>query len=72
MSPQCQAAFEQLKQALYKEPIFQYPNTEKPYILVTDASHYAYCGLLTEAVESPGDLKPKVFMSGSFLETQQR
>ena len=32
--PQCQAAFEHLKKALCKEPILQYPNTEKPYTLV--------------------------------------
>ena len=45
---------------------------EKTYTLFTDASHYAYSGVLTQAVESPEDLRPVVFKSGSFSETQQR
>ena len=48
---QCQAAFEHLMQAFCKEPILQYPNMEKLYTLFTDASHYAYSGVLTQAVE---------------------
>ena len=40
-SLQCQAAFKNLTQALYKEPILQYPNMEKLYTLFTDTSHYA-------------------------------
>ena len=71
-SPQCQAAFEHLMQALCKEPILQYPNTEKTYTLFTDASHYTHSGVLTQAVESPEDLRPIAYTSGSFLETQQR
>ena len=52
-SPQCQAASEHLKKALYKGPIPQYPNMEKPYTLFTDASHNAYSRVLTQTVESP-------------------
>ena len=44
----------------------------KLYTLFTDASHFAYSGVLTQAVESPKDLKPVVFTSDSFLEMQQR
>ena len=50
-SLKCQAAFQHLKQALYKEPILQYPSMEKPYMLFTDASHYAYPEVLTQAAE---------------------
>ena len=50
--------FEHLKKMFGKEPILQFPNTEKSDTLFTDASHYAYSGVLTRAVESPDDLKP--------------
>ena len=45
---------------------------EKEYTLFTDTSHYAYSGLLTQAVESPEDLRPIAYTSGSFSEMQQR
>ena len=44
-------SFEHLKKELCKEPILQYPNTEKPYTLFTDASDYAYSRVLTQAVK---------------------
>ena len=66
------SSFEHLKQVLCKEPIFQYPSTEKPYTLFTDTNHYAYSGLLIKAVESPHDLRPVTSMLGSFLEIQQK
>ena len=40
-------------------------------MLFTDASQYEYSGVLTQAVESPEDLRPVVFTSGSFSEMQQ-
>ena len=49
----------------------QYPNTEKPYSLFTDTSHYAYSGVLNEVANSPEDLRPIVYTSGSFSDTQQ-
>ena len=42
----------------------------KPYMLFTDASHYAYSGVLIQPVESPEDLRSVAFTSGS--EIQQR
>ena len=45
---------------------------EKPYTLFTDASHYAYSGVLTQAVESPYDLRSIAYTSGSFFNVQQR
>ena len=45
---QCQKAFELLKEYLLKEPIFVYPDTDKPYTLYTDASKYAWAGVLTQ------------------------
>ena len=71
-SPQCQAAFKHLKQALCKEAILQYPSMEKPYTLFTDLSQYAHSGVLTQAVESFEDLRPVALTLGSFSEMQQR
>ena len=45
---------------------------EKPYILFTDGSHYACSEALTQAVESPEDLRPVAFTLRSFSEMQQR
>ena len=72
MSLQCQAAFEHPTKALCKEPILQCPNMEKPYPLFTDASHYAFSGILIQGVESPEDLRPIAYTSGLFSDTQQR
>ena len=65
-------SFEYLKNALCKEPFPQYPNMDKPYTLLTDASHYAYSRVLTKAVESPDDLRPIAYTSGIFSNMQQR
>ena len=48
-SKACQAAFEMLKEYLLKEPILKYPKTDQPYILYTDASKYAWAGVLTQS-----------------------
>ena len=52
------------------EPILQYPNMEKPYTMFADASHYAYSGVLTQAVESPEDLRPIAYSFCLFLDMQ--
>ena len=41
-------------------------------MLFTDASHYAYSGVLTQAVDSPKDLRPIAYTSDSFSNTQQK
>ena len=48
-SKACQAAFEMLKEYLLKEPILKYPKPDQPYVLYTDASKYAWAGVLTQA-----------------------
>ena len=48
-SKACQVAFEMLKEYLLKEPILKYPKLEQPYILYTDASKYAWAGVLTQS-----------------------
>ena len=39
------------KEALLKEPILKYPDPSKPYVLYTDASKYAWAGVLTQAYQ---------------------
>ena len=43
-----QACFELLKETLCTHPILQYPNLNKPYVLFTDASRYAWAGVLMQ------------------------
>ena len=45
---QFQKAFETLTNAFRKSPILGYPNWNKPYILFTDVSTYAWCTVLTQ------------------------
>ena len=45
---------------------------EKPYTLFTNANHYAYSRILTQAVESPDDLRSILYTSGSFSDTEKR
>ena len=47
----CQGAFEMLKEAILKEPILKYPDPNKPYVLYTNASKYAWAGVLTQSYQ---------------------
>ena len=51
-SDKCQISFELLKEALIKEPILRFPDPNKPYILYTDASKYAWSCVLTQTIHS--------------------
>ena len=45
----CQQSFDLLKSKLLESPILQYPDPNKPYVLFTDASKYAWsCVLMQE------------------------
>ena len=55
-----------------KKTILQYTDKNKLYTLFTDASNYAYPGILTEAVNGPDYLRTIACTSGSFSEIQQR
>ena len=48
-SDECQKAYDLLKEYLLKEPILRYPDPMLPYILYTDASKYAWAGVLTQS-----------------------
>ena len=42
LTPECQWTFQLLKDLLMAEPILKYPDPNKPYVLYTDASKYAW------------------------------
>ena len=54
------------------KPILQYPNAQKPYTLFTNTGHYAYPGVLIQAVDGPDDLRPIAYTLGLFSDMQQR
>ena len=68
----CQGAFEMLKEALLEEPILKYPDLNKPYILYTDASKYAWTGVLTQSYQHKDEKgvkeihHPTTYISGLF------
>ena len=71
-TPACQVAFEMLKEMLLKEPILKYPDPNYGYILYTDASKYAWAGVLTQEYQYPEGDKIKIihhpitYVSGLF------
>jgi len=46
--PSCQEAFDKLKNILCSEPILQYPDFTKPFIVTTDASGKALAAILSQ------------------------
>lgn len=44
----CQESFQNLKSALTSEPILQYPDFNKPFVLTTDASNVAISSVLSQ------------------------
>ena len=47
-SPECENCFQILKEFLQQAPILKYPDPQASYTLYTDASKYAYVGILTQ------------------------
>ena len=50
-SKQCEFAFQSLKNALCTKPILKFPDPQKLYVLFTDASKYAWAGVLTQRLK---------------------
>ena len=65
-----------LKSFLLKEPVLKYPNPDQPYMLYTDASKYAWAGVLTQAHTHAVDgvekeiHHPVTYVSGLFRGSQ--
>ena len=58
-TPECQQTFQLLKDLLMAEPILKYPDLNKPYVLYTDASKYAWSCVLTQEYEYEDEGKHK-------------
>ena len=77
-SNECQHTFELMKSLLSHHPILRYPDPNKPYVLFTDASNYAWAGVLTQefATEINNEhiiqLHPVAYVSGLFNPSQQK
>ena len=67
---ECEKCFQLLKDYLGKAPILRYPDPLAEYILYTDASNYAYAGVLTQPIE--GTDHPVAYVSGLFRGSQCR
>ena len=65
---QCQDCFHMLKDCL--APILRYPDPKYDYVLYTDASNYAYAGVLTQTVDDTDH--PVAYVSGLFRGSQCR
>ena len=71
-TPRCQTSFEMLKGFLLEEPVLKYPKPNQPYVLYTDASKYAWAGVLTQAYKHTLEgvereiFHPVTYVSGLF------
>ena len=70
-TPECDAAFSELKRKFSKRPVLLMPDKAKPFILETDASDVA-SGAVLRQYDSNGDLRPCGYISRSFSPTEQR
>ena len=67
-TPECENYFQILKEFLQQTPILKYPDPQANYTLYTDASKYAYTGILTQ--HSNGTDHPISYVSGLFCGSQ--
>ena len=72
----CEFAFQTLKEALCTKPILKFSDPQKPYVLSTDASKYAWAGVLKQLYtkETEGKMvtthHPVTYVSGLFRGSQ--
>ena len=72
----CKFAFQTWKEALCTKPILKFPDPQKPYVLFTDVSKYAWAGVLTQLYteETEGKMvtthHPVTYVSGLFRGSQ--
>ena len=68
---ECQTAFDFLKESLTVVPLLAYPDTNKPYVLYTDASNNCIGACLTQKTDDEEE-KPIYFLSHKLSQTQTR
>ena len=67
-TPECKNCFQILKEFLQHAPILRYPDPQASYTLYTDASKYAYAGVLTQ--HNNGTDHPITYVSRLFRGSQ--
>ena len=67
-TPECKKCFQILKEFLKQAPILRYPDPQASYTLYTDASKYAYTGILTQ--HNDGVDNPITYVNGLFCGSQ--
>ena len=70
-SAEHQKAFDSLKQSLVCDMVMAHPQTDKPYLLYTDACDYAIGGILCQ-LDDNGVERPIVYLSKQLSDTQRR
>ena len=65
-----QAAFKKLKDAILSEQVLVHPDIEKPYLVETDASNYAYGAVLSQQ-QDDGKWHPVAFISHSMTKEER-
>lgn len=70
-SPECQSAFETLKNCITNPPVLQLADFNKPFVLMTDASNNAAGGCLMQENDK-GDLLPIAYYSKKFTESERK
>uniref|UniRef100_A0A803U1T3 Gypsy retrotransposon integrase-like protein 1 n=1 Tax=Anolis carolinensis TaxID=28377 RepID=A0A803U1T3_ANOCA len=69
-TPECQKAFETLKECFTEGPILKHPDIRSPFIIHCDASDCAYGAVLLQKDQN-GNLKPCGYLSRKFSETEK-
>jgi hypothetical protein len=74
-TPECQEAFDTIKELMVKAPILAYPKAVGRFILDTDASKYAYGGVLSQMQYNEHlqkeEERPGAFVSKNFTDTER-
>ena len=70
LTPECDKRFYMLKDYLQEAPILRYPDPAASYTLYTDASKYAYAGVLTQRQGQDNTDHPVAYVSGLFRGSQ--
>ena len=70
-TPECQTAFETIKNLLTTAPILAFPNPNKPFNLYCDASDYCIGSVLTQH-DDDGHEHPIHFLSSQFNKQQRK
>jgi hypothetical protein len=77
MTPAARQAFEKLKEAFMSPPVLAHFDPDKPILLVTDASGFAYAAILLQPIgDNPSprlsEYHPVAYMSHKMTDTQRR